>query len=154
MAKKAVELGDPNEFVKLMAAIDPDKPIDIAPASPGGALLKEAEQAFTRGDFDAAFAKYAAAADADPRLYEAPLYAGDTALHQKDLKTAARWFARAIEIDPDRETAYRYWGDAMIKLAGTRRLPGRSSSTPSSPSLTTSWPGRDCANGRRSIRPS
>jgi tetratricopeptide (TPR) repeat protein len=60
-------------------------------------------------------AKYTAAADADPKLYEAALYAGDTAYTQKDLKTAAQWFARAIAIDPNRETAYRYWGDAIQK---------------------------------------
>ena len=61
-------------------------------------------------------AKYEAAAEADPQLYEAPLFAGDTAYVQKDLKTAAHWFARAIAIDPNRETAYRYWGDAIYKL--------------------------------------
>jgi len=61
-------------------------------------------------------AKYTAAAEADPHLYEAPLYAGDTAYVQKDLNTAAPWFARAIGIDPNRETAYRYWGDAILKL--------------------------------------
>ncbi len=50
------------------------------------------------------------------KLYEAPLFAGDTAYVQKDLPTAAHWFARAIAIDPNRETAYRYWGDAIMKL--------------------------------------
>ena len=35
---------------------------------------------------------------------------------EKDLATAAMWFARAIAIDPNRETAYRYWGDAIFKL--------------------------------------
>jgi tetratricopeptide (TPR) repeat protein len=59
--------------------------------------------------------KYTAAAAADPKLYEAPLFAGDTAFVQGDLKSAAQWFARAIAIDPDRETAYRYWGDAILK---------------------------------------
>ena len=26
------------------------------------------------------------------------------------------WFARAIAVDPNRETAYRYWGDAILKF--------------------------------------
>jgi tetratricopeptide (TPR) repeat protein len=115
-AKRAVELGDTAEYVRMMANIDPSEPIVIAPASPGGALLQEAEKAYTAGNFDAALAKYAAAAEADPHLYEAPLYAGDTAYVQKDLKTAAKWFARAIAVDPNRETAYRYWGDALLKF--------------------------------------
>ena len=114
-AKRAIELGDDAEFVKMMANIDPDAPLFGSIVSPGKALLTEAEKAFTAGDFKTAMDKYAAAAEADPRLYEAPLYAGDTAYTQKDLKTAAKWFARAITVDPDRETAYRYWGDAILK---------------------------------------
>jgi tetratricopeptide (TPR) repeat protein len=112
-AKRAVELGDTNYAVQLLATINPDEPNEMAPASPGGPFLQEAEKAYEAGDFPKAIAKYAAAADADPKLYEAPLYAGDTAFNQKDLKTAAKWFARAITVDPNRETAYRYWGDAI-----------------------------------------
>ncbi len=115
-AKRAVELGDTTEAVKIMANLDPDQPLFAGIASPGKALLAEAEKAFTAGDFATAMAKYTAAAEADPKLYEAALYAGDTAYVQGDLKTAAQWFARAIAIDPDRETAYRYWGDTILKF--------------------------------------
>lgn len=97
-AKRAVELGDTAEYVRMMANIDPDEPLFGSISSPGKALLTEAEKAYTAGDFDTAMAKYTAAAEADPNLYEAPLYAGDTAYVQKDLKTAARWFARAIAV--------------------------------------------------------
>ncbi len=114
-AKRAVALGDTAEFVRQMANLDPDQPLYAGIVSPGKALLAEAEKAYTAGDFPTAMAKYTAAAEADSHLYEAPLYAGDTAYVQKDLKTAAPWFARAIAIDPDRETAYRYWGDAIMK---------------------------------------
>ena len=114
-ARRAIELGDTAEYVKIMANIDPDQPLYAGIASPGKALLAEAEKAYTAGDFPTAMAKYTAAAEADPKLYEAPLYAGDTAYVQKDLKTAAKWFARAIAVDPNRETAYRYWGDAILK---------------------------------------
>jgi len=115
-AQVAVQLGDPNVFVQMMAKIDPDAPVDLAPADRGLAFMREAEKAFTAGDFSTAFAKYAQAAEADPNLYAAPLYAGDTAFNQKDLKTAAVWFTRAIAVDPNRETAYRYWGDAIMAL--------------------------------------
>jgi len=115
-AKRAVELGDPNYFMQLTAQLDPNAPIVAAPGSPAQALQQEAEKAFGIGDYATALTKYAAAADADPKLYEAPLYAGDTAYSQKDLKTAAKWFARAISVDPNRETAYRYWGDALMRI--------------------------------------
>jgi tetratricopeptide (TPR) repeat protein len=114
-AKRAVELGDTTEYIRMMANTDPDQPLYAGINSPGKALLAEAEKAYTAGDFPTAMNKYIAAANADPKLYEAPLYAGDTAFVQHDLKTAAMWFARAIAIDPDRETAYRYWGDAIMK---------------------------------------
>jgi tetratricopeptide (TPR) repeat protein len=115
-AKRAVELGDTTEFIRMMANLDPDQPLYAGIESPAKALLAEAEKAYTAGDFPTAMAKYTAAAQADPQLYEAPLYAGDTAYVQKDLATAAQWFARAIAVDPNRETAYRYWGDAILKF--------------------------------------
>jgi tetratricopeptide (TPR) repeat protein len=114
-AKRAVELGDTTEYIIMMANADPNEPLYAGIVSPGKALLAEAEKAYTSGDFPTAMAKYTAAANADPKLYDAPLFAGDTAYVQHDLKTAAVWFARAIAIDPDRETAYRYWGDAILK---------------------------------------
>jgi hypothetical protein len=114
-AKRAIELGDTAEYLKIMANIDPDAPVEIATTSPGAALLKEGEKAFGAGDYATAMEKYVAAAESDPQLYEAALFAGDTAYTQQDLPTAAKWFARAIRIDPNRETAYRYWGDAMMR---------------------------------------
>jgi tetratricopeptide (TPR) repeat protein len=117
-AKQAVALGDTTAYIVEWSKIDPEAARPMAQTSPASALFKEAEKAFGAGDFATAITKYAAAADADPKLYEAPLFAGDTALQQKDLKTAAIWFARAISVDPNRETAYRYWGDAMMRLGG------------------------------------
>jgi tetratricopeptide (TPR) repeat protein len=51
----------------------------------------------------------------DPKLYEAALFAGDVYFATADQQRAAEWFARAVAIDPDRETAYRYWADALMK---------------------------------------
>src|SRR5262249_584196 len=50
------------------------------------------------------------------KLYEAALYIGD-AYYKTDgkLDLAGEWFAKAIAINPNRETAYRYWGDALMK---------------------------------------
>jgi tetratricopeptide (TPR) repeat protein len=114
-AKRAVQLGDPNYFVQLMANVDVNAPALPLAVDEAHALLHDAEKAFGVGDYATALAKYSQAADADPKLYEAPLYAGDTAYSQKDLRMASIWFARAISVDPNRETAYRYWGDAIVK---------------------------------------
>jgi len=51
----------------------------------------------------------------DPKLYEAALFIGDVYFKSADQQKAGEWFARAIEINPDRETAYRYWGDSLMK---------------------------------------
>lgn len=78
------------------------------------ALLQQGEAAFARTDYAAALKAYTAAAEQDPKSYEAALYAGDTAFRLHDADTAGQWFAKAIAINPDLETAYRYWGDALL----------------------------------------
>ncbi len=86
--------------------------------------IREGEAAFVRGDLDKAIAAYKRALESDPQLYDAALYAGDAAYKEANNSTDAQyrsdhfdaagvWFAKAIAINPDRETAYRYWGDAL-----------------------------------------
>jgi len=88
------------------------------------AAMREGEDAFVHGDLDKALAKYKQALELDPRLYEAALYAGDMEFKKGYQSTdpqfrsdsfdrSGEWFAKAIAINPDRETAYRYWGDAL-----------------------------------------
>ncbi len=88
------------------------------------AAIREGEAAFVRGDMDKAIAAYKRALDLDPRLYDAALYAGDAEFKKAHNSTdpqyrsdhfdaAGVWFAKAIAIDANRETAYRYWGDAL-----------------------------------------
>ena len=86
--------------------------------------IREGEEAFIRGDLDKAIAAYKRALEFDPRLYDAALYAGDAEFKKASNSTDAQyrsehfdasgvWFAKAIVIDANRETAYRYWGDAL-----------------------------------------
>lgn len=88
------------------------------------AAIREGEAAFVRGDLDKALAAYKRALDSDPRLYPAALFAGDVEFKKASNSTdpqfrnehfdaAGIWFAKAIGIDQDQETAYRYWGDAL-----------------------------------------
>jgi tetratricopeptide (TPR) repeat protein len=93
--------------------------------TPAQEMLLKAEKAFSSGDLTGALAFYQQAAEADPKMYEAPLFAGDTEYKLKNYDEAGTWFAKAIAINPDRETAYRYWGDALMhkgdqKLAQSR----------------------------------
>jgi tetratricopeptide (TPR) repeat protein len=87
--------------------------------------IRDAEEAFVRGDLDKALAGYKRALELDPRLYEAALYAGDMYFKKGHLEKDARkkdelmneagvWFAKAVAINADRETAHRYWGDALM----------------------------------------
>jgi tetratricopeptide (TPR) repeat protein len=88
------------------------------------AAIREGEAAFVQGDMDKAIAAYKRALDSDPHLYDAALYAGDAEFKKASNSTdpqyrsdhfdaAGVWFAKAIAIDANRETAYRYWGDGL-----------------------------------------
>lgn len=81
------------------------------------AEMRKGEAAFMKGDFGTALAAYERALALDPKLYEAPLFAGDVFLQQGQFEKAGEWYARAIRLDPDREQAYRYWGNALLKQA-------------------------------------
>src|SRR5262249_30059797 len=65
------------------------------------------------------------AASLDPGSYEARLFAGDVYFIKHDVKQAGEWFQKAILIDPDRETAYRYWGDALAAAGDPGAAPAK-----------------------------
>lgn len=52
----------------------------------------------------------------EPTNYDAALFIGDVYFKQHVQGSAGEWFARAIQIDPNRETAYRYWADSLLAL--------------------------------------
>ncbi len=79
--------------------------------------MREGEAAFVRKDFAKAITFYQQALTLDPTLYEAGLYIGDAYFGAGEQLKAAEWFARAVQINPNRETAYRYWADSLMKQA-------------------------------------
>jgi tetratricopeptide (TPR) repeat protein len=125
--RKAQSLGDNSSLVRdvLETLSEPDtSQIPFSQIKTADIALREGEAAFVRGDLDKAIAAYKRALEADPHLYLAALFAGDseykTALNSTDpqfrnqhFDAAGVWFAKAIAIDANRETAYRYWGDAL-----------------------------------------
>jgi tetratricopeptide (TPR) repeat protein len=76
--------------------------------------MQQAEADFSRGSLDKARQGYMRAYLLDANQYYAALFIGDTFFRQHQTTFAEEWFANAVRINPDVETAYRYWGDALL----------------------------------------
>ncbi|HMH43395.1 MAG TPA: tetratricopeptide repeat protein [Pyrinomonadaceae bacterium] len=124
---KSQSLGDNSNLTKM--ALDtlsgPDTTqIPFSSIQAAEVSIREGEAAFMRGDMDKAIAAYKRALESDPNLYDAALYAGDSEFKKAMASTDPRfrndhfeaagvWFGKAIAINANIETAYRYWGDAL-----------------------------------------
>ncbi|HEY6846355.1 MAG TPA: hypothetical protein VI320_09105 [Terracidiphilus sp.] len=130
--KRAQALGDNSAYARgvlsleaksLVGAVVAGIPLTVGYTYQGKpeaqAVIRQAEAAFGRSDWTAALPLYTQAAGLDSNWYSPALFAGDTYFRMKDGLNAGIWFAKAIAIDPSRETAYRYWGDALFR-AGDR----------------------------------
>lgn len=115
LALKAKELGDDSNLTKiLLEAIPADgSETGFSKRKDVDTVMREGEAAFARGDFKKAIAAYELALQLNPQQYTAALFLGDVYYKQQTEK-AGEWFAKAIAINPDVETAYRYWGDALM----------------------------------------
>ncbi len=115
---QAQALGDNSNLLQVLLAGLPEDG-KIAPFSESPeveAAMRDSEAAFSRGDLQRALDGYIKAFALDPHLYEAALFAGDTCFKMRQHATACEWYARAVEISADRETAFRYWGDALTAM--------------------------------------
>jgi len=124
---KSQSLGDDSNLTKMTLdglSVPDASQIPFSQIQTAEAAIREGEAAFMRGDMDKAIAAYKRALEADPNLYDAALYAGDAEFKKGYNSTdpqfrnvhfnaAGVWFAKAVAINPNRETAYRYWGDAL-----------------------------------------
>ena len=88
-------------------------------------LMEEGEALFTQGKPDEALKKYQEALELDPKLYHAALFSGDLYLQKKDYAKAETWYQKAISIDPDKETAYRYSATPLMKQGKTEEARDR-----------------------------
>lgn len=82
-------------------------------------LMQEGEALFSQGKSDEALKKYQEALELDPKLYHAALFSGDIYLKKADYAKAETWYQKAIAIDPDRETAYRYSATPLMRQRKT-----------------------------------
>ena len=112
---KAHELGDDSQLDQLLLEL-PEDGSDPAPFSNSkevDAAMRAAEAAFAEHRYEDALAGYQKALALDPHQYAAALFIGDVYFKMQQHVTAGEWFARAIAIEPNAETAYRYWGDTL-----------------------------------------
>ena len=114
---EAKAAGDTSSLLEAMLVklSTPSPTLTLTQKSPGAEAMLKGQKAFSNGDLKKALALYKEAFEADPKLYEAALFAGYTEYKRKNYDEACTWFARAVAINPDRETAYRYWGDTLMQ---------------------------------------
>lgn len=112
---RAKELGDTSDLCRILLAQIPESGDDaLLSTNPAvDAALKAGEAAFAKGAWQEAVAAYTRAWGLDHN-WAAALYLGDTYYSIQDMQRAGEWFAKAIDLQPDREQAYRYWGDALL----------------------------------------
>ena len=118
VARKAKELGDNSQLLLLLLDIPDDGGETAAYSSRKDVdeVMRAAEADFARGDLDKAKEGYLRVILMEPSNYDAPLFLGDVFFKQKVYGSAGEWYASAIRVNPDRETAYRYWGDSLSAL--------------------------------------
>ena len=75
--------------------------------------IHRGEGAFAARDFLTAILAYQEALAFDPSQYDAALFTGDAYYQLKQVDSAFAWYGRATAINPDRETAWRYWSDVL-----------------------------------------
>jgi tetratricopeptide (TPR) repeat protein len=119
MLVRAKELGADSNLLKNMLELIPPDGSDtegkLSNVKEAEDAMRDAETAFARGDFPKALEAYGRALKLDPKLYEAALFTGDVYRKTDEPVKAAEWFQRAITINPDFETAYRYWGEMLMQ---------------------------------------
>ena len=115
---KAQQLGAQDALLKSMLEsipADGGNDAQLSTKKEAEDAMREGEAAFAKKDFGQAIEMYQLALLLDPKLYEAALFTGDVYYATAEQKKAGEWFGRAAAINPDRETAYRYWGDSLLK---------------------------------------
>ena len=78
-------------------------------------IMLAGESAFSRRDFDEALKAYAKALDLEPTNYAATLFTANTYDRKNDVAQAGEWYERAIKLNPNIETAYRYYADMLAR---------------------------------------
>lgn len=118
LAMEAQKGGDQSDLLQTLVAIPEDgSETKFSERDDVNEGMKAAEGDFARGDVEKAREGYKHVLELDPKNYEATLFIGDAYFKEKAFNAANEWFAKAAQINPNRESAYRYWGDSLA-MAG------------------------------------
>src|ERR1700674_278298 len=114
---RAKELGDTSDLCKTLLAIIPEDghSFQFSQNPEADAAMQLGEATFAKGDWEGAIKAYSRAVELDPKIYSAAQFIGDCYYHLKQTGKAAEWFGKSIQIEPNNESAYRYWGDALLQ---------------------------------------
>jgi len=114
---EAKKLGDEGELLQVLLSIPEDgSDLKFSERADVDDAMKAAEASRARGNLDDAKKGYLHVLELDPKNYDATVYVGDVYFSERAFNTAGEWFDKAIKLDPDKETAYRYWGDALGEM--------------------------------------
>src|SRR4029077_3273939 len=111
---EAKKLGDEGELLQVLLSIPEDgSDLKFSERADVDEAMKAAEASRAKGNLDDAKRGYLHVLELDPKNYDATVYVGDVYFSERAFNSAGEWFDKAIKLDPDKETAYRYWGDAL-----------------------------------------
>lgn len=119
LLQKAFELGNTSPLEENLRQLLGELPADGAIQFSSNPAVQQAmsagEAAFARHEFDEALRQYAQALKLEPQNYDAALFTANTYDRQENTHKAAEWYERAAALNPDLETAYRYYADMLAK---------------------------------------
>jgi tetratricopeptide (TPR) repeat protein len=119
LVQKAWELGNTSPLAENLRQLFRDLPANGAirfsdnPAVEQ--IMNAGEAAFARRNFDEALAIYAKALELEPTNYSAALFTANAYDRENDFARASEWYERTMRLNPDIETAFRYYADMLAK---------------------------------------
>jgi tetratricopeptide (TPR) repeat protein len=129
LLNRAWELGDTSTLAlnlsQLLNQLPESGAIRFSDNAQADQAIRAGEAAFSRRDFEQALKDYTKALEWEPNSYTATLFIANTYDRQQANAKAAEWYERAIRLDPDIETAFRYYADLLAKqgdMAKSRRM--------------------------------
>lgn len=119
LLQKAFQLGNTSPLEEnlrqLLGELPADGAIQFSSDPAVQRAMSAGEAAFARQEFDEALRQYAQALKLEPRNYDAALFTANTFDRQGNTDKATEWYQRAAGLNPDLETAYRYYADMLAK---------------------------------------
>ena len=119
LVQKAWELGNASPLTENLRQLLRDLPANGAIRfSDNPAVerdMNDGEAAFARRDFAAALTAYAKALELEPTNYSAALFTANAYDRMNDFARAGQWYERTMRLNPDIETAFRYYADMLAR---------------------------------------